>query len=287
MEKTRHLEKLHLPQGASADEIKHAYRRLALKYHPDKNPDPDAAATFAEIHEAYEYLMEETTTEAYNDILSDYLQHTFGSDILYKTLLKVVLKKLVTSKAAIDWLRRLNVGMLEKIHAYLTQNSEVFHLPEEFLDGLGSVIREKTPKSNNTYVLNPTIDDMFACNLYRLTVDGTDYAVPLWHHEMVFEDPSGLPIYVECQPILSSEIYVDSYNTTHVYLSKQLDDVWKEGGVQFTLGKQEFFVSRDRMTLSDNQTTVLRKQGIPLINTANPMDVSRRGDVHVHIILSI
>jgi len=41
---------------ASAEEIKRVYRRLAVKYHPDKNPDPEAEALFKEINEAYDVL---------------------------------------------------------------------------------------------------------------------------------------------------------------------------------------------------------------------------------------
>ncbi len=41
---------------ASAEEIKRVYRRLAVKYHPDKNPDPEAEAIFKEINEAYDVL---------------------------------------------------------------------------------------------------------------------------------------------------------------------------------------------------------------------------------------
>lgn len=47
---------LGLKPGASKDEIKRAYRRMAMKYHPDVNPSPDARKKFTQILEAYEYL---------------------------------------------------------------------------------------------------------------------------------------------------------------------------------------------------------------------------------------
>lgn len=48
---------LGLRTGASKDEIKKAYRRLAMQYHPDKNPSPDARQKFIRITEAYDGLM--------------------------------------------------------------------------------------------------------------------------------------------------------------------------------------------------------------------------------------
>ena len=47
---------LGVPYNASQAEIRKAYRQLALTYHPDRNPSPDAAEQFRTIQEAYERL---------------------------------------------------------------------------------------------------------------------------------------------------------------------------------------------------------------------------------------
>ena len=52
----KHYDILQITPDASAGEIQHAYRKLAMKYHPDRNPSPDAAARMAAINEAYEVL---------------------------------------------------------------------------------------------------------------------------------------------------------------------------------------------------------------------------------------
>lgn len=49
---------LNLTQGASLDEVKSAYRKLAFTYHPDLNTSPDAATRFREINEAYVIIKE-------------------------------------------------------------------------------------------------------------------------------------------------------------------------------------------------------------------------------------
>ena len=55
--KRDYYEVLGVERNASADDIKRAYRRMALKYHPDKNPDDKAAEqSFKECAEAYEVL---------------------------------------------------------------------------------------------------------------------------------------------------------------------------------------------------------------------------------------
>lgn len=50
---------LGVPKTASLDEIKKAFRKLAMKYHPDTNKEPNAKEKFVEVSSAYEVLGDE------------------------------------------------------------------------------------------------------------------------------------------------------------------------------------------------------------------------------------
>ena len=67
MSKRDYYEVLGVARGATEDEIKKAYRKLAVKFHPDKNPgDKTAEEKFKELSEAYEVLNEPQKRAAYD-----------------------------------------------------------------------------------------------------------------------------------------------------------------------------------------------------------------------------
>ena len=103
MSKRDYYETLEVSRDASAPELKKAFKKKAMKYHPDRNPDnPEAAEKFKEAAEAYDVLSDSQKKSAYDQYgheafnsgqngvgfgggfgsFSDICEDFFGDDIL-------------------------------------------------------------------------------------------------------------------------------------------------------------------------------------------------------------
>ena len=58
---------LGVPSSASPEDIRRAFRRKASFYHPDRNPDPEAARHFRDAQQAHDLLMDANTRRAHDE----------------------------------------------------------------------------------------------------------------------------------------------------------------------------------------------------------------------------
>src|SRR5512136_1867250 len=80
-----YYEVLGLKKGASADEIKKAYRKLAVKYHPDKNPGDKAAEDrFKEINEAYAVLSDPQKKAQYDQFGASGFHQRYSQEDIFR-----------------------------------------------------------------------------------------------------------------------------------------------------------------------------------------------------------
>jgi len=269
--------------------MKKQYRRKALQYHPDKNKGANATGEFLLINEAYHYLdksddMPENMSYA-TDLFSFLRQslNSSGENLMQNRLFQMILTRIVEccEVKALDLLEKLDKNVLVKINEIFNMYVDVFHFSEGFLKSVEEILVNKIQK-DECIILNPFLDDLWENNLYKIVEKGGTFLIPLWHHELVY-DNSGCDLYVKNIPVLPDNVRIDEKNNIHVELSYGVHELWDQPVVEFYLGKKRLCFNTDQLYLRKHQTIVLCRQGISNINVDNIYDISNKSEVVIHL----
>lgn len=266
-----------LEKNYKPEDLKKAYHRMALKYHPDKNKSEEAKEMFQRINEAYELLQGSYYEQRQNPEYADLLK-TFLKSFVDENIVRLVIDKLIQlrEERGITLLKRIHPALLKKIMDILNHYSDVFSFSKEFVDEMNELNNDKR------LILHPTLEDLFEDKVFKMVIEDETYLVPLWHHHLIF-DGIDKEIHVECFPILADDITIDEYNHLHIKIVRTWSSIWSSLNIDYEIGGKLFSIPREQLVIKDYQEYVFRNRGIPLIQLNKMYDVSRRGDVHFYI----
>jgi len=299
--------------------LKKQYHRTALKYHPDKNGNThESNERFKLINESYIYLLKEINN-IQNDIYSEnYFTNNFENNdtnisFLYFNILENFIKNVIDNRYNEIILKILNdILVLGKnisfklfedldreilliVYNFLFKYKNILYLKDDILIKIKELVIQKYNNNIQIYKLNPSLDDLLKQNIYKLSIDGHDYFVPLWHHEVYF-DGSGCEILVISEPEFEitqnnnvSKFYIDNDNNLFVdlyiyfnYIQKLLAE--KQQNIELKLGEQLFHIPIKNLYISELQIYKLKNQGLPKIKK-DIYDVSEKMDIIVKIFI--
>jgi hypothetical protein len=295
----------------TAEYVKRKYHKMALRWHPDKNGNTsDATKRFQRINEAHTYLSKELTKDN-SSIFEDFVSSSDSKDEknMYTSLLSVfisnilktetnVMKQLLTKiikDIVINGYKVISMKLIEELdkdksielYNFLCKYKNLLYINNDTLELVSSLIKEKY-KNDSVYVLNPSIDDLFENNIYKLYVNGLLFLVPLWHTEMYFDDTLGNDIIVICRPELSDHISIDENNNIHYNLlvpfeKDMIINQSLKDDLIINIGKRDFKIPLNKLYIKQEQTYILKGQGITKIIEDDVYNVSCKCDILVNV----
>ena len=290
------------------NELKRAYHIAALNNHPDKNSHPDSNKKFQDIQNAYTNLKSYINYDTFKDDIIDDNKDEFENSIFSKSYFELVMEFLNTltinqdnilietfktncleyrNKLLENLLDKLNIEILEEIYQIINKLHQNNNISHETYKIIFNILKKKF-ESVNIYILNPSLENLFKNEIFKLDISGEVVYIPLWHHEVNYNNNI-----IKIVPLLENNIFIDRDNNIHIDYKTTYDDLsfllknYDDPYFELSLNENVLKIPLNKLYINKYQTYVFKNSGISQINLNNMFDVSNLSNIIVHIYLDV
>jgi hypothetical protein len=285
------------------DQLKKKYHRMALQHHPDKNGNTaEATKYFQKINEAYHYLYaivdgndSKTNSNTNNPFVSSF--HSESGNYIH--LLSIFIFSIIKSKdnyrdaisniihMIVNGCKEISFKLfdeLDKDHSlelydFICRYKNILYISDDIITQVRDIIIAKF-SNDKIYSLNPSVDDLFENNIYKLIIDEVLYLVPLWHNELYF-DAAGHDIIVFCMPDLPENVSIDDQNNIIINITYNLtSDLLEQSYINYELSsKQIFYIPINQLYIRPVQQYIIKGKGISRIIDDDIYNIKHKSDI--------
>ena len=304
-----YYEILGVTEDAPDKEIKAEYRKLAMKYHPDKNPGNDTAAEkFRAAHNAYEFVIQMKEAEGIHPGLYDVNSASRFNDILRLFLKEIgldgvdglddsILAELIATAGRRGrqllqqtFIRLLDTDILITLLNVIEEYRYILHISDDVYTQIKAAIEQQLDKRKHTITMNPTIDDLFNYNVFVFYSEVLERKLylPMWHPEMIYNigkmNLVVKAIFPSAQEI-DDQFHIACDSTIHVCIRRKVQDLLDSDNITIQLGAFSFQIPVLNLRIATEQEYVITSRGIPIPNDTDIYNISHLSDIIVTITL--
>lgn len=196
------------------DMLKKAYRKSALRYHPDKNSSTEASMQFDMVKNAFEYLL----LHSEYDYANTHMNSANTNANTNKKDDNYMFDKEAAKEELIKLFNMIRPMQPEKV-------DQLFNACKTVIGITKDIVKEnlkKEDKKEVKYELEVTLQQMLNDTVYTLKHNNKDYKIPLWFDELCFEEENEI-ININIIPLIKNNITINSDN--HITIQLTTEDV--------------------------------------------------------------
>ena len=233
--------------------------------------------------------------------LNLFLKRLFKNE-KHAKIMRIVITHIFTlcENKSLDYLKKIDFSVLETIYNVLKKYESFFHIQSDYLEKMNQIIEEKkreitepsikiisdsAVEIKERIILHPLLSDLLEANVFKLSLNGENYIVPLWFHELLYETPEKGDILVQCVPILSEGISIDDNNNLFIETECVLQEIWGKETIEITVGEIVWKIPTEDLKFTNKiqQIELKHISGIPCMNETEMYNVETRGKIWVNL----